>query len=278
MTVKTQDIVMKPKSWLKAPRHSRSVFDQAALRDLSANIEVHGMMNPIECLPTGEIVAGHRRWQASLMSDKITEVPVRIMTDLTVKDIRIRRISENLHRADVSFWDKYVECRGFLDDEPGTTGKQIAAALNVDESTITRYLCLDRCIPEVKQAASEEKIGMKSCYEISKEPPERQPALLAHALSGSAVQVAKARNDGTGTAPSAKPGKGSSKPREVKILLPGGKAVIARGVRSLAEAADLFRQVAKDAADAKAKGQDAAAFESMMRHRALAADSSATLV
>ena len=218
-----ENIVRKPKSWLKAPRHRRSRINEAELRELANSLVSIGFINPIECLPDGEIISGDRRAMAAMLDERITDVDVKIVSDpLTAKEIRIRRISENLQRADLSFWDKYQECRGFIEDEPGITGKAIATALSVDESSITRYLCLDRCIEEVKQAAKAERIGMKACYEISKEPLERQAELLANALSGGAVQVAKARKQRNGAGAAVKAAK-------IKIALPSGVLITMAG-------------------------------------------------
>ena len=132
-------IVMKPKNWLTPPRHGRRRYSQAKLLHLLDNIKCNGFFTPIEALPSGEIVSGYHRWLAAMLDDGMTDVPTRILSEpLTATEIRIRRVSENLQRVDLSFWDKYLECKGFVDDEPEISHQEIAAMLNVNKSTITR--------------------------------------------------------------------------------------------------------------------------------------------
>jgi ParB/RepB/Spo0J family partition protein len=261
MVVKTQDIVSRPKSWLKPPRRRRKRIDQARVRELARSIRKLGLMNPPECLPDGEIVSGDYRWQALMLIDEITEVPVRIVDLKEAHEIRIRRVSENLQRTDLSVLDKFEECKGFMDDRPGTTQKEIAEMLSVDPSTITRIMSLDHCIEEVKQAADE--IGVKAVYEVSKEPPERQRELLAAALAGGAKRVAEARQ-------SSIPRPDAPKATNLKIPLPGGKAVIVKGKNTLPEVLDLLRRAVK-AVEADKK-LDARKFQQKMRHLSKAVD------
>ena len=256
--------VMKPKGFLKPPRQQRTRDDQAGIRLLAENILAIGMLNAIVALASGEIIAGHRRYQAVMLKDEITHVPVRIIDDpLAARDIRVRRISENLQRNDLSFYDKYLECLGFREDEPDITAREIAELLHVDGSSITRYLCLDHVIEAVKQAAMEDRITMRAAYEISKEPFDRQEELLAEALAGGTERVAKARRKPVGTVP------GGVKLARIKLVTPSGYELMIRGeAMTLEDAAEELTKTASMLRNAEKQNHDVKTFMALCRKRA----------
>lgn len=257
---------MIPKASLKPPRHSRIRFDEAELRHLSENMVAIGQINPIEALPSLEIISGHRRWLSAMSDDRITEVAVRIVADpITAKEIRIRRVSENVQRVDITALEWFEECQGLRDDEPGITAVAMADLLNVDPSTITRYMSIASCVEEVRQALRDDLIGIKAVYELSKEPPLRQQELLASALAGGAGEVTKARRRSNGNTPAARASK-------IRVVLTSGVTVTVGGGESLslesaiAELSDALAEMRK----AEKQGLDAKEFMSVCRRRAKA--------
>lgn len=65
----------------------RIKFDENSLNELTESIKEHGVIQPITVRPLGdkyEIIAGERRYKASLLAGKIT-VPA-IVVDLNDKD------------------------------------------------------------------------------------------------------------------------------------------------------------------------------------------------
>jgi ParB/RepB/Spo0J family partition protein len=259
-----EHIVMRSKKSITPPRHSRTYFNAAKLQQLCDNIKANGLMNPIEILPSGEIISGHRRWQAMMLDDEIDEVPVRIISDpISALQIRVRRISENLQRVDAGLWDKYLEIKGFFEDMPGISSKEIANLLNKSESSITRYLSLDRCIDEVRDAVKARQLGVKKFYEIAKAKPERQAALLAKALGGSAAEVAEARTRDSGEENgTVQPGpvEGKPKPLSFRIDLPDDQAVIVKGADCYPDAVAIMKRAmqlaSKAGVEAKSKANE----------------------
>ena len=260
-------VVRKPKDWLKPPRHCHKRMSDAELIQFGENVFTLGMFNPVEALPDGEIISGYHRWLASLTHPDIIDLPVRIISDpITAKALRVRRLSENLQRSDLLFHAKWEECRGFREDEPGITAREIAAVLNVDPSTVTRYLCLDDCIDSVRQAAMENRVSMKACYEISQEPHERQAELLAEALTGGAGRVVKARKKSAGTAPA------TARASKIKVVLGSGIIVTIGGNESLSleEAIAELAEALSEMRKAEKQGLDAKTFMAVCRDRAKA--------
>jgi ParB/RepB/Spo0J family partition protein len=254
-----EQIEMKPKGWLKPPRQARFEIDKEELQRLADSLFTIGFLSPILATRGGEVVAGDRRRQAAMLHDGITDVPVVIVADMESRELRIRRVSENLQRVDISLYDKYVECRGFLDDEPDVTAKKIACLLNVDPSSITRYLSLDNCIEEVHQAVRDKRIGVKACYKISLTPPEQQPRMLAEALA----KANKTTQDDAGTVPVQSPAKLSN----VKIPLPGEKSIVIKGEHSLDELARLLRKALNGVDAARSQHIEPGEFDAFMQQR-----------
>jgi ParB-like chromosome segregation protein Spo0J len=234
--------VKRPKTWLKPPRRGRSVIDQAELRELADNIVAIGMLHPIHCLATGEVISGNRRRLASLLDDRITEVPVVIVSDaITAKELRIRRSSENVQRAD-SLLDKFEECKGLLEEGPGATQSDVARMLNVHPSTVTRIMSLETCIPEVRAAA--DAIGIAAVYKLSGETPERQAELLARILD-------KGRKQPGGNCTVQSGDGGSTPPPSFTIHLPEAKAVTLKGADSYDATIELLKKALADVEAAK---------------------------
>ena len=61
--------------------------------------------------------------------------------------------------------------------------KDLAQALNLDPSMVTRLLSPLKCIEGVAGALKEEKVGISDCYAASKLPPEEQAGLLSLKLA-----------------------------------------------------------------------------------------------
>ena len=258
-----EQIVMKPKGWLRPPRQARSIINAKELRALADSLIDIGFISPILAMPDGEVIAGDRRRQAAMLHDGITDVPVLIIHDIEhARDIRIRRVSENIQRVDISLWDKYVECRGFKEDEPDLAAKDIAALLHVDASSITRYLCLDHCIEAVRQAVRDERIGLKACYDISKAPAEDQPHLLVEALKGRKATKKKGEAD-AGTVPA----NSTATLVNVKIPLPGGKSILLKGEHAYAELAKTLRKAANHVEAALKQHVEPGDFDAFMLER-----------
>jgi ParB/RepB/Spo0J family partition protein len=85
------------------PNAMRSSIDELELSELSQNIKINGLINPITVRPLGdrfEIVAGHRRFLACVMA-RMIKIPciVKVMNDDEVFSVMA---SENLARQDTN--------------------------------------------------------------------------------------------------------------------------------------------------------------------------------
>lgn len=111
----------------------RKTFDEAALKELSDSIAMHGVIQPLLVRPISDggyqLIAGERRWRASRMAG-LTEVPVFIK-EMTDKEAMEFALIENLQREDLN---PIEEAEGFklLMDTYSLT--QVEAAERVGKS------------------------------------------------------------------------------------------------------------------------------------------------
>ena len=85
------------------PNQPRKNFGGPEDKELTANIKVHGLLQPIAVRPDGNgmlvVIAGERRWRACKTLGW-TEIPVIIHEN--IKHLQEVQISENLHRKNLT--------------------------------------------------------------------------------------------------------------------------------------------------------------------------------
>lgn len=116
----------------------REVFNEEALRELSASIKEHGVIQPIIVRKIGdkyEIIAGERRYKATAMAG-LTKIPA-IIRNLDDKEASKVALLENLQRKDLTAieeartYQKILELDSMTQEELGQTmGKSQAAIAN----------------------------------------------------------------------------------------------------------------------------------------------------
>lgn len=137
----------------------REVFNEEALKELSASIKEHGVIQPIIVRKIGdkyEIIAGERRYKASTMAGLI-KIPA-IIRNLDDKEASKVALLENLQRKDLTAieeartYQKILELDSMTQEELGRTmGKSQAAIANK-----MRLLSLP---DEVQEALLQDKIS-----------------------------------------------------------------------------------------------------------------------
>jgi ParB family chromosome partitioning protein len=130
----------------------RQNFDAAALDELTASIQMHGVLEPIVVRRTGtdqfEIVAGERRWRAAQRAG-LREVPVHVR-EVSDQNAFELALIENVQREDLNPIE-FAEALGRLIAEHGYTQETLAALLNRDRSTLANALRLLK-LPEKVRA------------------------------------------------------------------------------------------------------------------------------
>lgn len=122
------------------PHQPRSSFDEAHLKELSASIRQHGVLQPVVVRRTGDrycLVLGERRLRAARIAGKTT-IPA-IVREIDDAESLKQALMENLQREDLNALE---EARGYerLQAEFDLSARQIADMIGKDRSTVANTL------------------------------------------------------------------------------------------------------------------------------------------
>jgi ParB family chromosome partitioning protein len=163
----------------------RRQFDETKLAELAANIQQHGILQPILVRPlpdggpdTFELVAGARRYRASKLAGRGTiPASIRELTDTECLELQL---IENLQRADVHELD---EARGYfalMQMQPDIyTVETLAEKVGRSEKYVYARLRLLQLIGEAQQAFYLGKLTVAHAFEVARLQPGDQHRALA---------------------------------------------------------------------------------------------------
>lgn len=124
------------------PYQARQAFNPHSLEELANSIREQGVIEPIIVRPAGarfEIVAGERRYRASLMAEQTT-IPARIM-ELDDERAALITTLENLQREDLDIEDEARQFAYVL-EKTGMSQRQLAKMLGKDHLYVARRVKL----------------------------------------------------------------------------------------------------------------------------------------
>lgn len=169
-----------------SPMNPRKSFDDEALKELAANIETQGLLQPITVRPVKaddheyEIVCGERRYRAcSLLKTETIPCIIREMTDDEALDAMI---TENLQRRDVDPVDEAVAFN--LLAERGQDVEELATRFGKSERYVRDRMRLVQLIPELRKALSEDKLTIGGAYLLARLPKEDQEEFMEDEYDG----------------------------------------------------------------------------------------------
>jgi ParB family chromosome partitioning protein len=257
----------KELSWFKPdPNQPRKAFDPAELEALEESLFVRQDI-PLIAFVDGTIQDGERRWRAAQLRGRIKTLDV-VITDkpMTPTELRVFQITSSVHRASLTGYEMWQACVDLLALNANWQLKDLADHLQIEASSITRYLSPSKCVAAWQEALKAGAVGVSDCYEASKLPQVEQPALLALKRSGAsrnalAAAGKKARNG-------AKP---AVKVRTIKVALCGGTSIVIKGQGlDLEQAIESLSVAIKAMKKAVAEGLDARTAQDVWRDKARA--------
>ncbi|CAL1519175.1 ParB/RepB/Spo0J family partition protein [Chitinophaga sp. MM2321] len=157
-----------------SPRKNRTYISQQAVKELGADIAVHGVISSLTVrqMATGryELVAGERRFRAAqLIQLESLPVVVRTLTDQQAREIQL---SENLHREDPHPLD---ESNGIaMLQSEGMSIDEIVLRLGKSKSFIYNRIKLAQLAEELKELFFADKINLSEATEIANLSSESQ--------------------------------------------------------------------------------------------------------
>jgi ParB family chromosome partitioning protein len=168
----------------------RKTFEDSQLRELAANIQSHGVLQPIVVRPAPdgldgmyELVAGARRFRASKLAGKSTiPATVRKLTDAEAQEIRL---IENLQRINIHELDEGIGYRSLMELRPDFyTVETIAAQVAKSPAYIRGRISLTELISSAQTAFYEGKLTVAHALELARLQPADQERALMECFPG----------------------------------------------------------------------------------------------
>lgn len=165
------------------PGQPRSEFTDDAIDRLAESIREKGQLLPIhvrwsEAAKKWIIISGERRWRATLQAGLPTIDCYFQERPLNPSEILEQQLVENLLREDLKPIEQARAFSGLMKLN-GWNGKQVADALRVQQSTVSRALALLRLPDDIQQQVDAGDIPARSAYELSKLTNDRARQRLA---------------------------------------------------------------------------------------------------
>ncbi len=156
----------------------RIVFDEVAINELTESIKQYGVIEPIivrKVADKYEIIAGERRYKASVLAGKDT-IPA-IVTDLNDKDSAEIALIENVQRQNLTPIEEAISYRKIL-DMGYMNQSELAEKLGKTQSTIANKLRLLNLTDTVQEALLQERISERHARSILRLPQDKQDEML----------------------------------------------------------------------------------------------------
>lgn len=185
-----EEIIELPLKKIKPnPYQPRYVFEADELKDLSASIKEHGVIQPIivkEVNNSYVIIAGERRFRASKMAGLKT-IPAIVRQYEKSKMIELALI-ENLQRADLSAVEE-AKAYNQIMRELDLTQKEVAERVGKTRSYITNMLGLLNLPDQVLNLVDSKKLSMGHARALSKLLDKNRIIELANIIVSKALSV-----------------------------------------------------------------------------------------
>jgi len=183
---------------IRNPDQPRRYFDKEKLKELTDSIKDKGVLQPILVRPISksdrnnedlyQIVAGERRWQASLTA-KLDAMPV-LIRDLTDQEVLEIGVVENLQRADLNPIEEALAYKA-LSEQFSRTQQEIATSVGKSRPHIANMLRLLSLPPIAQDYLAKGSISTGHARAIIAAP---DPTELADAIVNKGLSVREAED------------------------------------------------------------------------------------
>lgn len=150
------------------PLQPRRIFNKDELYELSQSIKKVGLIQPIavkRCDGSAndskyEIIAGERRWRASVIAG-LKQIPCRIF-ETDRQGSALMALVENLQRSDLSYFEEALAMQTLLLMSESTQA-ELSEALSISQSTLSNKLRLLRLSERERLLALENHFSERHC-------------------------------------------------------------------------------------------------------------------
>ena len=138
------------------PKQPRKHFNEEALKELSASIQKHDIIQPLTVskLSNGkyQLIAGERRWRASRLAG-LKDVPVYVR-QANDRELLELALLENLQRENLNPMEIAFSYQRMM-DELNYTQEQVAESMGKERSTVANYIRLLKLPPDIQRSVRE---------------------------------------------------------------------------------------------------------------------------
>lgn len=154
------------------PSQPRTEFDAEAISVLAENLKSKGQLHPIHTRWSDEagrwvIISGERRWRAACEAGLPTVDCYFHEQPLSQGQVLELQLIENLLREDLRPMEEAQAFQSLMDLN-GWNGKQVAAALRIPASKVSRALALLDLPTDIQKRVDAGEIPARTAYEISR--------------------------------------------------------------------------------------------------------------
>ena len=176
------------------PYQPRKIFNEEALQELAASIKEHGVFQPIivkKSIKGYEIIAGERRYRASMLAEKET-IPaiVREFSDETMMEIALL---ENLQREDLTAIEEAYAYKS-MQEKLNLTQEELSVKVGKSRSHITNILGLLRLPKEIQSMIAKQTISMGHARILSKLNDDEKIKEIANKIVNEKLSVREVEN------------------------------------------------------------------------------------
>ena len=171
------------------PYQPRRVFEPEALKELSASIASHGVIQPVTVRRVGglyELIAGERRLRATEMAG-LKEIPA-IVVEADDEESAVLALIENIQRQDLSYME---EALGYLKlaQEYHMTQEEIARLMGKTQSAVANKLRILRLCGETKRILAEYGLTERHARALLRLSNEEQQIRAARTIAEKGMNV-----------------------------------------------------------------------------------------
>ena len=173
----------------------RLKFDEEKLSELSDSIRKYGVIQPIVVRPVNgkyEIIAGERRYKASMMAGRAT-IPA-VIVNLSDRDSEEIALLENIQRQQLSPIEEAVSYKRIL-DMGYITQDELAKKLGKAQSTIANKVRLLNLDDEVQEALLENKISERHARSLLRLSDKADQVKMLHRIINERLTVKMTDNE-----------------------------------------------------------------------------------
>jgi len=166
------------------PDQPRKEFDQDKLEELAMSIKEYGVLEPIVVTPRGNrlmIIAGERRWRASLLAG-LPKIPARVIEadDALVEELALL---ENIQRQDLNIIEEGKAYQRLLNR--GWSVEDLAKKLGYKKTgPIYDRVSLLNLTDEYQEAVINGQLTPAQAYEVSRLPQIKQQIVVTKIRKG----------------------------------------------------------------------------------------------